>query len=451
MRYKKEKKTFKIFTLGCKVNQWESAYIASSLEDMGWKPTSLDAPCTLAIVNTCIVTQKAAHQSRQAIRKMIRENPNAMVVVTGCYAQVYPQELRDIPGVGGVVGNTWKHLIPSLIREGRFTEKSVCLVSPFDKRGALEPLLVRRFMGRTRAYLKIQDGCEVFCSYCIVPKGRGPYRSLEPAHVISMLEALAAEGFREVVLTGIHLGKYGVDLQAPISLVGLLHRIGERRFPLRIRLSSVEPGEVTEELIDLVGSESWLCRHFHIPLQSGDRGILEKMNRNYTPQDYEALIRMIRTRIPLAAIGADVMIGFPGETDMAFRHTYDFVSNIPISYLHVFPFSPRQGTPAAFFPGQVPPHVAKQRGSALRRLGQKKREDFMKSCLGKEFEILVEGWSSRNAGLMQGLTDNYLRVQFSATHCQEGDLITLTLAQHHLVSPVAISDQDTSTKAEMSL
>jgi len=426
------KKRFKIFTLGCKVNQWESAYFRTALEDAGWKEADEGEVYDVAIINTCIVTQRASHQSRQAIRRFIRDNPNAIVVATGCYAQAYPDELTKIRGLAAVVGNTLKPSLPSLLtREG---EKGVkgCLVEGFGGRGPLDPIEAFKFGNRSRAYLKIQDGCQAYCSYCIIPKARGPYRSLEAGHVLRMLAGLARKGFREVVLTGIHLGKYGVDLHPQMRLVDLLRSIGKERLPIRIRLSSIEPGEIEDELIEMVAEEPWLCRHLHVPLQSGDPGILKAMARAYSPAQFSALMIKIRERIPLAAIGVDVMVGFPGETEQAFGRTYELIEHLPISYLHVFPFSPRNGTPAARLSHRVPPKEVKRRASILRELGRYRREEFWRSCIGKELEVLVEGRPQGKAGMVRGVTDNYISVCFPQPDGRPGDMVRLTLRQDHV-------------------
>ena len=432
MPYSKEKRKFKIFTLGCKVNQWESAYFRTALEDAGWEEAGEGEAYDVAIINTCIVTQRASHQSRQALRKFIRDNPNALVVATGCYAQAYPDELIKIEGLGAVVGNTLKPSLPSLLtREGEGRVLG-CLVEQFEGRSPLVPVEAFKFGERTRAYLKIQDGCEAHCSYCIVPKARGPYRSLEVGHVLRMLAGLAEKGFREVVLTGIHLGKYGVDLHPQVGLVELLRSIKRERLPIRIRLSSIEPGEIEDDLIEMVAGEPWLCRHLHIPLQSGDPAILKAMARTYSPAQFRALMVKIRDHIPLAALGVDVMVGFPGETEEAFRHTYDLIKDLPISYLHVFPFSPRRDTPAARLAHRVPPEEVKRRASMLRELGRYKRKEFWQACIGKEFETLVEGRPHGKGGMVRGITDNYISVCFPRPDARPGDLVRLTLKHDHV-------------------
>ena len=402
-------KTFKIITLGCKVNQCESAYLREALKQAGWVPAERGGSADVTVVNTCIVTQRASYQSRQAIRKAIRENPAAIRVATGCYAQTFPEELSRIEGLDFIAGNALKGHLHKVLQDCR-KGAPACLTQ--EDFGASLSEEVLPLSERTRSFLKVQDGCDSFCSYCIVPFSRGPLRSLEPIKVISLLRSLSEEGYKEVVLTGIHLGKYGVDLSPAPSLTDLLRLIGKESFPLRIRLSSMEPKEVVPDLIRMAASEEWLCRHFHIPLQSGDNGILKRMNRNYTSEEYARLVESIHRQIPLAAIGVDLMAGFPGEEDKAYRNTYDLMKDLPVSYFHVFPFSPRKGTAAWDFRDKVEDREIKKRAEALRVLGQKKREAFYRSCAGKTFQVLAQGWARSGMGMIQGLSDNYLPVLF---------------------------------------
>jgi threonylcarbamoyladenosine tRNA methylthiotransferase MtaB len=405
-------KTFKIITLGCKVNQYESAYLTERLMEEGWRPSPKKDRADLSIVNTCIVTGKASYQSRQAIRKAIRENPTGTTAAVGCYAQVFPEELLRIRGVDIVAGNKEKARLPDILRKTGRSCETRFFPGDYDGLTTFDPIPIKQFTGRTRAFLKIQDGCESFCSYCIVPFARGPCRSLDPGRVIKTLESLCANGYKEVVFTGVHLGKYEVDSKGDAGLERLLQEIGKEGLPVRIRLSSLEPNEISRGLVDMIASEDWLCRHFHVPLQSGDREILKKMNRHYTPDDFAGLIERIHEKIPLAAIGVDVMAGFPGEDDPAHENTFRLISQLPVSYLHVFPYSSRKGTKAAGFPDQVPPEVIKERAERLRNLGAEKRKRFYTSCLGGEFNVLTEGWDPKEKHMITGISDNYLRVLF---------------------------------------
>ncbi len=401
-------RTFRIITLGCKVNQYESAFMAESLHRAGWQEAGEGAPADVLVINTCIVTHKAAHQSRQALRKAMRENPGAQVAAVGCYAQSFPEELHAIEGLALIANNRAKARIPDLLTALPGAYGQTAVLPSFESETPFDPMEIRKFPGRTRAYLKIQDGCQSFCTYCIVPYARGPHRSLAPDKALEALERFAEQGYREVVLTGIHLGKYGVDLPGEQDLKGLLRMMGEEGLPLRLRLSSLEPQELESEIIQMAASEPWLCPHFHIPLQSGDDRILKRMNRGYTAKDFAEKIKRVHRAIPRGAIGVDVMAGFPGEDAAAHENALSLLRDLPISYLHVFPFSPRKGTPAYHYKGRVDMDTVKQRASELRALGREKRMRFHEKCLGHSFDVLVEGADDKNRTFMTGTAENYL-------------------------------------------
>ncbi|MDZ7696873.1 MAG: tRNA (N(6)-L-threonylcarbamoyladenosine(37)-C(2))-methylthiotransferase MtaB [Deltaproteobacteria bacterium] len=421
-------RSFKIITLGCKVNQYESACLDEALHRAGWRRADDPEPGDAVIVNTCIVTIRAAHQSRQAIRKAIRENGRATVAAVGCYAQAFPQEIVDIEGVHIIADNRKKGRLVEYLQEASPTRTQTLALQPFEPETPFEFLDIRTFPGRTRAYLKIQDGCESFCSYCIVPFTRGPCRSLPPEKALFVLKQFAAQGFREVVLTGIHLGRYGTDLGPEYTLNTLLKQIEKEGLPLRIRLSSLEPNEIDEALIDMVADCDWLCRHFHIPLQSGDDRVLKRMNRHVTQKEFARLVETIHARIPRAAIGVDVMAGFPGEDPIAHGNTCSLIRDLPVSYLHVFPFSPRPGTSAASFQNRVDPGLVKERAAQLRALGRKKRLQFYASCLDDRFDVLIETWHDQEKGRVKGTSDNYLPVIFPSDTLHQGQLIRLCVA-----------------------
>jgi len=406
--------SFKIVTFGCKVNQYESAFIRESLIREGWSEAAEEQRPDVVIVNTCMVTHEAQSQSRQAINRAARENPNSRIAVSGCYAELLPDEVARLNGVDLIAGNRLKGRIPAILSGNEAGDDAPGC--GFSGGVPLEHLPVEDFGGRTRGYLKIQDGCESYCSYCIVPHARGPLRSIEPSEAVRALHSLSEKGYKEVVLTGIHLGKYGVDRSPATSLKELLNHISGEKMPLRIRLSSIEPNEVDPGLIRLIAEEDWICKHLHIPLQSGDDRILKRMNRRYSSKDYVRVVQSIKESIPLAAIGLDVMVGFPGENEGAFENTRSLISDLPVSYLHVFPFSPRSGTPAATFPDRVPAALIKRRAAELRALGQSKRALFYSSCRGKTLTVLVQGWDPQRK-MADGLSDNYVPVQF---HCPGG-------------------------------
>ncbi len=400
---------FKIVTLGCKVNQYESAYMENSLADMGNRKAGKGEKADLVIVNTCIVTARASYQSRQAIRRAVRENPGAFVAAIGCYGQLFPGELEKIEGLNLVAGNKGKSHLPLVLTDAEPGDRPIVLGREFDFSEKFEAMPVVKFSNKTRAFLKIQDGCESFCTYCIVPFARGPLRSLEPDKVIELIGNLEANGYREAVLTGIHLGRYGAELDGEWGLNRLLTEIRKNGFKLRVRLGSLEPPEVDEEMIEMAEGGGWICPHFHISLQSGDDTVLRKMKRHYAAEGFSSLVKDLTLRIPDVCIGVDVLVGFPGEGDREFRNTYDLLKGLPVSYMHVFPYSDRQGTAAARFPGKVHPGIIKQRAGLLRDLGNKKRHQFYKSLLGKTFLVLTEGWAAGNNGLIKGLSENYAR------------------------------------------
>ena len=422
---KRMPQSFKIITLGCKVNQYESAHLKEALVQGGLKESRDGERADTAIINTCIVTKRAAHQSRQAIRKAVRENPGGVVAAIGCYAQVFPEELVAIPGVGLIAGNSLKREVPALLMNAEASGHRAVALERFEPGMPFEYLPIKRLSDRSRAYLKVQDGCESYCSYCIVPYARGPLRSLSLSKVLSQCETFAQEGYGEIVLTGIHLGRYGADLEEETTLTTLLLAIGRERFPLRVRLSSLEPGEIHGDIIELAGIGNRLCPHFHIPLQSGDDHILGKMNRNYTGREFASLVEDIKAKIPEAAIGVDVMAGFPGEDHRAYSNTLSLIEDLPISYLHVFPFSRRRGTPANTFDGQNDSVTIKERARELRALGQSKRHAFYRDCLNKAFEVLVEGKALPDEKMLKGTSDNYLPVVFAPAHKSRGGLVSV--------------------------
>ena len=419
--------SFKIITLGCKVNQYESAYLKEALSLFGWKQAPNGTRPDVTVVNTCIVTQKAAHQSRQATRRAIRENPEGIVAAIGCYAQVFPGELSGIDGISLIAGNTVKGQVPELLLNIAESGKKDIVLKDFEKGMPFEFLKIRRFPERARAYLKVQDGCESYCAYCIVPFARGPLRSLPINKILSMIETLTGEGYGEIVLTGIHLGKYGIDLGAGENLLRLLYAIDKESFPVRIRLSSLEPSEILPDIVEMASSCNWLCRHFHISLQSGDDGVLARMNRKSLSRFFLKLVNDISSRIPLAAIGVDIMAGFPKEDMAAHQNTCSLIKDLPISYLHVFPFSPRPGTAASHFEGLLDPKIIKARALELRKIGQDKKALFYQRCLKKEFHVLAEGWYLKENELMKGMTDNYLPVLFPGTETNKNRLIPVMM------------------------
>jgi threonylcarbamoyladenosine tRNA methylthiotransferase MtaB len=402
-------------TLGCKVNQFETEAIGIALRQAGWEKTVKFHEADLCVINTCTVTGKASMQSRQAIRNIVRQCPDAHVIVTGCYAQTEADEILKIKGVNRIVSHREKHLIPGMMQSlGETAKSSAPLVSPDCNESCSE----RKFQGidvevhgnRTRPFLKIQDGCDAFCTYCIVPHTRGRSRSMNPDEVLERLRALGQAGYKEVVLTGIHIGAWGLDLSSGSTFYDLLSRIEDERPVPRIRISSIEPRELTPDILALFSKSEVFCHHAHIPFQSGDTGILSAMNRPYNREFLRDLVLSVVHHMPDAAVGVDLLAGFPGESDAAFQNTCDLIAELPVMYLHVFPFSARKRTPAAAFPGQIHPDVMKTRTERLRELGSEKRRQFLNRLEGKEAVILVENKRDRKTGLLKGMTSNYATV-----------------------------------------
>jgi threonylcarbamoyladenosine tRNA methylthiotransferase MtaB len=413
---------FRITTLGCKVNQSESDSIAGSLEGNGWVLAEDNEPADVCIINTCAVTQKASQQSRQAIRQLIRSQPHARILVTGCYSQVEPEVIQNISGVHSIVTQSEKETIPKRMD---FPDSNT--FAPNQNARSALGISKRR---RTRAFLKIQDGCDAFCTYCIVPYARGRSRSLPTKDVLDDIRKLTAVGYREVVLAGIHLGCYGKDLMPTrIRLADLLEQILSESTIERIRLSSIEPLELDSDLIQLMTKSERICRHFHIPLQSGDNEILHRMGRPYTRDAFRELVMEITETVPHAALGLDVLIGFPGETDIAFHNTLRLVEELPVSYLHVFPFSPRKGTPAYSYKNKVPAHIIKSRCKKIRILGRQKREDFYRRFVGKTLKVLIEERLKDGSRLLKGMTSNYIPVLIEGEDHLKNQILEVNLAK----------------------
>ncbi|MBL0712429.1 MAG: tRNA (N(6)-L-threonylcarbamoyladenosine(37)-C(2))-methylthiotransferase MtaB [Desulfosarcina sp.] len=405
---------FLVTTLGCKVNQFESDAIAQALQTHGWHAVQAGEHADVCIVNTCTVTGKASMQSRQVIRQLMRRHEGARIIVTGCYAQTAPEEIEKIGGVHYVIGHFDKSDIPRLIVESLPNDRApaVRMVKNIQQAARFSMPPAAAYGRRTRPYLKIQDGCNCFCTYCIVPHARGPSRSMPFEAVLEQLKHLGRKNFREVVLTGIHLGAYGADLTPPTRLIDLLYRIETLRPLDRLRLSSIEPDEVSPELVAFLADSAVFCPHFHLPLQSGDDRILERMHRPYDGRYFMRTVRSIHDRMPHAAIGADVLVGFPGEDQASFDRTYDLIADLPLTYLHVFPFSARPGTPACHFPDRVSDPTVKARTARLRVLGQQKGQAFMQANIDRTHDILVENRRDGRTGLLTGVSANYLTILF---------------------------------------
>ena len=453
-------------TIGCKANVADTRMLAESLAAAGLEVVpsgaggaAADPAADVFVLNTCTVTHRADADARAAVRKLRRAHPNARIVATGCLAEVTPEALAALPEVDAVIGNRGKGDVGALL----------AAVAPADRRHApeVEPiapdadppaaagsppnavgaapaapgadrLVADRLVAyrpveairelpsdRTRPFVKVQDGCDHTCTYCIIPRARGRSRSLPPADVLATVRRYGELGAAEVVLTGIHVGMYGRDLPAGRpSLAGLLERLDDGSPSPRIRLSSLEPDELDERLLSVL-SRPRFCPHLHLPLQSGDDGVLARMGRRYTTADYAATVARARAALPTAAIGADVIVGFPGESEAAFERTLGFVAALPLTYLHVFPFSPRAGTPAASYPDPVPPPVARGRAQRLRELGARMRRTFHERLVGTSAAVLIQ--DVRADGSRRGLTEHYVPVTLRACAAPAGSIVVATL------------------------
>jgi threonylcarbamoyladenosine tRNA methylthiotransferase MtaB len=422
--------TFYIEQFGCRATQADAAAIERQLRERGFAAASESARADVVIVNTCTVTAAADAQAREAIRKLHARNPAARVIATGCYAQRAPEELAALPGVSWVVGNSHKPEIPWLLgangepasgfvpASALGKEKLSLLHGPakiltgniFEQRALLAAPVVGGEGNHTRPVVKIQDGCNSRCAYCVIPFVRGRSRSLEPAQVIAEITRLSDAGYREIVLSGINLGTYGRDLSPRVELIELLRRILDETGVERLRISSIEPMDVTEELIALFASSERMAQHFHMPLQSGCDRVLAAMHRWYRGEHYARRVELIRERLPDAGIGADVIAGFPGETEAEHAETMAFIERLPFSYLHVFSFSQRPGTRAAEHANQVPAPVVKSRARELRALGERKMKEFRGSQVGRGLRVLTLRDEEECAGTTPALSSNYLRI-----------------------------------------
>ena len=398
-------KTVAFYTLGCKVNQYETEAVTELFSDDGYEIVPFTEKADIYIVNTCSVTSMSDRKSRQIIRRAKKTNPQSIIAVMGCYSQTAPDEVLDIDGVNLVLGTKDKGSILNLVKTIDF-ESKLNAVTDIRDNHTYEDLTVKRTHDRTRAYIKIQDGCSQFCSYCIIPYARGPVRSRCEKDVIDEITTLAEAGYKEIILTGIHVASYGKDL-GNTSLEELLKKADNIDGIERIRLSSIEPMTLNHEFVEKVKTCKKLCPHFHISLQSGCDSTLKRMNRHYTTAQFEEVVTGLRKVFTDCAITTDIMTGFAGETEEEFKETLDFVNRIAFADAHVFQYSQRRGTPAAKKPNQVPSKIKEQRSKAVINAVSKSRDAFQKSQTGKTVDVLFE---TVDDGIYEGKTANYITV-----------------------------------------
>ena len=397
-------------TLGCKVNQYETEAMEEMFEKNVYSIVGEDDYSDIYVINTCTVTNLSDRKSRQFIRKSKKNNPGAIVAVVGCYSQVSPEEVETIEGVDVIIGTSERNRIVELCEEAARTKRRINIVRPVKTYKEFEKINIDELKSRTRAFVKIQDGCNQFCSYCIIPYARGPIRSREFVDIEDEVVKLAKAGFKEVVLTGIHVASYGKDLKKE-SLGEVIDKISLIEGIERIRLSSLEPTLIDEDFMGIMTKSPKICDHFHLSLQSGSDTVLERMNRKYTTSEYREKVELIRKYLPDAGITTDIIVGFPGETEEEFSETLRFVEEVGFSRIHVFKYSPRKGTPAATMDNQVHGEIKNRRSEALIGLGDRLSEEFNKRYIGSSMDVLYEEHTKRNLNIYEGYTSNYIRVK----------------------------------------
>lgn len=402
-----EKVTF--HTLGCKVNQYETEAMEELFEKSGYKIVDEDQIADIYVINTCTVTNLSDRKSRQIIRRAKRKNQEAIVAVVGCYSQVSPDEVAAIDGVDIIIGTTDRNHIVSLCEEVKAIKGQINIVRNVKSQKEFETINIDTIKGKTRAYMKIQDGCNQYCSYCIIPYARGPIRSRDLENIISEAKKLALAGFKEIVLTGIHIASYGKD-KKDIKLINVLEELGKLEGIERIRFSSIEPTLIDDEFMERLVKIGKVCDHFHLSLQSGSDRVLQRMNRKYSTREYGEIVETIRKYMPQAGITTDIIVGFPEETEEEFDETLDFVRKIGFSRIHVFKYSPREGTPAAEYKEQINGNIKNQRSETLISLGDEMMKEFNNEFIGKNLSVLFEE-ESRDGQFIEGYTTNYIRVK----------------------------------------
>jgi threonylcarbamoyladenosine tRNA methylthiotransferase MtaB len=417
-------------TLGCKVNFYETEGIWQLFKNEGYEQVDFEQTADVYLINTCTVTNTGDKKSRQVIRRAVRRNPEAIIAVSGCYAQTSPAEVAAIPGVDIVIGTQDRDKIMPLIKRFQLERLPINAVRNIMKTREFEELDVPGFSDHTRAFLKIQEGCNNFCTFCIIPWSRGLLRSRNPENVLQQAKQLVNAGYQEIVLTGIHTGGYGEDLQ-DYSLARLLWDLDQMEGLKRLRISSIEASQITEEVLAVLKGSAKMCRHFHIPLQAGDDEVLHRMRRKYTTEEFAHKIELIHEIMPDAAITTDVIVGFPGETEEMYLNGYRFMERMRFAEMHVFPYSKRTGTPAARMEDQVEEEIKNHRVHELIRLSEKMQLSYAEPFVGEVVEVIPEKPSKemQDQGLLTGFSDNYLNVIFSGTVDMIGQIIKVKITE----------------------
>lgn len=423
--------TVAFHTLGCKVNHYETEAIWQLFKNDGYERVEYETNADVYVINTCTVTNTGDKKSRQVIRRAIRKNPDAVIAVTGCYAQTSPAEIMAIPGVDIVVGTQDRTKMLGYIEQYKQERQPINGVGNIMKSRVYEELDVPAFTDRTRASLKIQEGCNNFCTFCIIPWARGLMRSRDPKEVLNQAQQLVDAGYKEIVLTGIHTGGYGEDMK-DYNLARLLRDLETQIVGLkRIRISSIEASQITDEVIEVLANSNKVVRHLHIPIQSGSDTVLKRMRRKYSMEFYADRLVKLRQALPGLAVTSDVIVGFPGETEEEFMETYNFIKDHKFSELHVFPYSKRTGTPAARMTDQVDEEVKNERVHRLISLSEQLSKEYASLFEGEVLEVIPEELYKENpkSGLYVGYTDNYLKVVFQATEEMVGEIVKVKITK----------------------
>ena len=413
-----------LHTLGCKLNYSETSSIGQQFLDRGFDIADFHEEADVYVLNTCSVTESAERECRQIVRRALRQNPEAFIIVTGCYAQLRPEEIASIDGVDAVLGSNEKFKLFSLFENFTKRELTCISVTPTENLTEFGVAHSTDADNRTRAFLKIQDGCDYTCSFCTIPLARGASRSLAVNNAIDEFKKLLDAGYKEIVLTGVNVGDYGKNINT--DLFHLLSELIKIEGEFRIRISSIEPNLLTDEIINLTNESEKLCNHFHIPLQNGSPRILKAMQRRYTAEDYYKLIHKVKELLPDVGIGVDVIVGFPGETEEDFIHTHNFLRDLPVSYLHVFTYSERPDTKAISLPGMVDVQERKRRNNILRILSEKKRAQFYSDMIGTNQTVLFQ--NNNKNGFMHGFTSNYVKVQADYDESLTGSICNIFIS-----------------------
>lgn len=398
-------------TLGCRVNHYETEAMAEKFIREGYEVTEFDNFADVYVINTCSVTNMSDKKSRQIISRARRTNESAIIAAVGCYSQVASKEVSEIEGVDVVLGTRNKGDVVYYVNKARDEQKPQLMVGEVLKNKEFEELNIEEYQDKTRAFLKIQDGCNRFCTYCLIPYARGTTCSKEPEKVLEEIKKLAEHGFKEIVLSGIHTASYGVDLEGNITLITLLEEIEKMDGIERVRIGSIEPSFFTDEVIGKMKNMKKLCPQFHLSLQSGCDETLKRMNRRYTAKEYEDAVNKIRENLNDASITTDVIVGFPGETEEEFNQTYDYLKRIKLTKTHIFKFSPRKGTKAADMSNQLDGIIKEKRSKLLIELNAKNEGNFSKSLIGRTLDVLIEQGVNTKPGIFEGYTRNYVKVE----------------------------------------